>query len=491
MIRLGFAACVALGLAISSHAALAQEIEPLQAPDLLPAQNGPLLPRDVLRSSATRLPVILASLEREAAARGDQLAADGGFDLVFKADAFSRVTGFWSGSVIEAEARQPLASRGAEIYGGYRLSDGRFPIYEDEYFTNSLGEFKLGAVFSLLRDSSIDQRRFAIEDSRLAADQARLDVLLVQLGVQHEALNAYWRWVAAGREMSVYTDLLAVATKREIGLRRQVQLGAMPEIALVENRQNILLRQRLVKEAERRLAMTANSLSFFLRDANGAMMPVETSQLPTQSQIGSIPVFDEYLLKPFVPSIGQRPELRQLDIAITRARNEVALRRNELAPRFDVNLEVSRDFGAIAEGGASRDSTDTVVGIRFTVPLQRREALGRIQRADAELREAQFREQQVAETIALEIRNILIDLEAALGLASLAREEAEQSQRMVEAERRRFELGAGDFFLVNLREQAAAEAQVRGVRAELAGWLAEANYNAATMNLDGLGLISD
>jgi hypothetical protein len=59
---------------------------------------------------------------------------------------------------------------------------------------------------------------------------------------------------------------------------------------------------------------------------------------------------------------------------------------------------------------------------------------------------------------------------------------------MVQAERTRFRLGAGEFFLVNAREETAANAQIGAIRAELAGRLAEASYNAATMNLDALGL---
>ncbi|XUU60802.1 TolC family protein [Erythrobacter sp. HA6-11] len=450
-----------------------------------------MLPDDVLKSSAQWAPAILASVEREAAARGDQITAAGAFDLVFKADAFSRVTGFWSGSVLEAEARQPLAGLAGEIYAGYRISDGRFPIYEDEYFTNSLGEFKLGALFSLLRDREVDDRRFAIEDTRLAVDQAGLDVLLTQLGVQHEALKVYWRWVTAGRELAIYEDLLDIAQTREAGLTRQVARGAMPEIAVVENRQNILLRRRLVTEAERRMVTAENNLSLFLRDESGQMTPANRDQLPQAAEVPAQSGFGQIVETPLSQLIEQRPDLARLGLGIERARNEVALRQNDLQSRLDFNVELSRDIGSIAEGGRSRDSTDTVVGLRFTVPLQRRAAKGRIQRAEAELREAEFREQQVSEQITLEIKNILVDLEAALLLSRLASEEVEQSELMVQAEQRRFALGAGDFFLVNLREQSAADARIRSVRAELAARLAEAGFNAATVNLERLGLSPD
>jgi outer membrane protein TolC len=75
-----------------------------------------------------------------------------------------------------------------------------------------------------------------------------------------------------------------------------------------------------------------------------------------------------------------------------------------------------------------------------------------------------------------------------LRLGELADAEVTQASQMVQAERTRFRLGAGDFFLVNVREETAANAQISAIRADLAGRLAEASYNAATMNLTALGL---
>ncbi|MCU0949363.1 MAG: TolC family protein, partial [Porphyrobacter sp.] len=87
-----------------------------------------------------------------------------------------------------------------------------------------------------------------------------------------------------------------------------------------------------------------------------------------------------------------------------------------------------------------------------------------------------------------EVGNIIDNLTAAVKVADLADAEVKQANAMVQAERTRFRLGAGDFFFVNRREEAAADAQIKAIRARLAGRLAEASYNAATMNLTALGL---
>lgn len=480
---LGAVSCAAF----CAQAVIAQD-QPDHPQQVAKQESRVLLPDDLLASSAQRFPDILASLEREAIARGGELTALGAFDLILSAEGFSRVTGFYSGTVVETTAKRRLSNTGAEIYGGYRLSDGTFPIYEDEYFTNSLGELKVGGLYSLMRNSTIDAQRFGITDTRLATRQASLDILLTQLAVQHRALDAYWRWVAAGREVEIYQDLLSLAVARQKGIERQFNLGAIPEIALVENEQNLIRRQTLLAEAERSFRIAANELSFFWRDAAGKPLRPEASQVPDERRLAALPDIAELLDNRPSDFLQNRPELRKLRIAGRRARNTIELRENDLKPQLDLGVELSRDFGAIAEGGISRDSADLKVGFTFTVPLERRAAEGRLAQAEAKLREIELREQRMSEELAIEIQNVLVDLDAALRIAKLARNEVDQASRMARAERRRVQLGAGDFFRVNVREENAADAQVRAVRAAFAGRRAEIQFNVASMQLDKLGL---
>jgi outer membrane protein TolC len=487
-VRLGLLLGGTALLALAPSAAGAQDIAPLSDSLEVALTTGALTPDEVLRSSALTFPSILEAFEREAAARSDQLAADGAFDLLLKGEAYDRLTGTFSGGFARAEARQPLRPLGAEVFGSYRLSDGRFPIYENINNTNQLGEVKVGALLSLLRDKNIDQRRFGIEDTRLAASQARLDVMLVKLNVQHEALRAYWRWVAAGEEIRVFEELLEIAEARQIGLTREVKEGARARIALTENEQNLLRRRTLLEEAKRNFLTSSNTLGFYLRDSSGRLIVPTRDQLPEPERLAPIPPVETLLAVPLNDVIQNRPELQTFRLALERATNRVELKRNDLQPRLDASVELSRDFGPVGAGGPTFDSTDTVVGVTFSVPLQRREARGALQRAEAELRETELRQRGIADQITTELGNILANLGAALRLGELADAEVTQASQMVQAERTRFRLGAGDFFLVNVREETAANAQISAIRADLAGRLAEASYNAATMNLTALGL---
>ena len=442
----------------------------------------------VLASSATHFPGILRTLAARRAVEGRNLEVEGAFDLVFAADGFSRLSGFYDGTAVEGTVRQRLRPLGASVYAGYKLSDGTFPIYEDIAFTNTGGALKVGVLFSLMRDRDIDRERFDERDARLELREADLDVLLTRIGVQQRALVAYWRWVALGRKLRVYENLLRIALERQDGLEEQVRQGALANIFLTENLQNITRRQSLVTAAERDLAVAANDLSLFYRDGAGLPLVPTEAELPPGvplSEIDNLAVADEFAV---TEALSRRPELALLRTAIERERNRLLLRRNDLRPRLDFNVEAQSGLGSIAEGGPSRDSDDTIVGFTFSVPFQQRAERGRLRQSLAELDAKQEEQRLAEEQIQLEVRNVLLNLRVSRELLLLAAQEVQQSEIMRAAELRRFQSGASDFFLVNVREETAADARIKLLEAELNTRLARANYDAATVNLPRLGL---
>ncbi len=319
-------------------------------------------------------------------------------------------------------------------------------------------------------------------DAELALLQEDLDLLLTRITVQQRALLAYYRWVAAGRELAVYEDLLELAEARVEGLEEEVRRGARAAIFLVENAQNLVRRQELVASARRDLRLRANALSIFLRGPDGQPIVPDRERLPAV-----LPPPEPLPVLP-VGAIDQRPELAVLDAALDRVGLDLALAENELRPRLDFRVEAADDFGDIAEGGITRDEGELIAGLTFEVPLGRRVARGQIGRARAEL-EALRQERRLArDRIAVELRDFLLTLEAAEELYELAQQEVQQAEIVRAAEQRRFEGGASDFFLVNLREEALADARVRLARARFALAQARTSFDAAILDTERLGL---
>jgi outer membrane protein TolC len=447
------------------------------------ARAGVLTLDAVLRSSATHAPAILEAMARERAADGKALSARGAFDLLFEGDASSRLLGYYDGSYVDGQVTRPLQTNGGAVYGAYRVSRGDFPEYYGDRFTNRLGEVKVGAVFALMRDRWVDARRTGVGLADRDIELARLDREMVAIGVQRRAIAAYQDWVAAGQRVAVYRDLLALASERQQSIERQIQLGARPDILGTENRQNIVRRQALLVRAEQQLEAAANALSFFLRDANGEPMVPVAAQLPR-----AFPAFD---LPPLTRDLGRRVERPDLDAILVRLdQNEQRrlLAENDMKPRLDLKGELSKDLGAVGLGGPTKTPAEAIVGVRFSLPLERRGARGRIAEAQAEADALRRRRQLIEDQILVEVNGLAIQVQAAEKLAELAVSEAALATRMAEAERRRFTLGVSDFILVNLREEAAADAQLRQLDAQYARSAARAELVAATVDRDQLGL---
>jgi outer membrane protein TolC len=460
----------------------ALEAEARAAAAPLPAATQPLQLSDVLIASRFHAPQVLEALARVRGAEGRQLTAQGAFDTLFAAAADVRPTGFYDGSTASVRVTQPFASNGGSFFGGYDISRGQLSTSQSSSNTAQYGRFTAGTVFSLLRDRDIDDRRF----NRTLADAdvviADTDRLLVAIGVQARAIAAWNNWVIAGQRVQVFKDLLKLALDRQAGFKRQVAEGLRPAILLTENEQNILRRQTLVVQAEQALQLAAINLSLFWRDRDGNAVVPGPERLP-----GRLPA-------PFVvasdvmAALEQRPDLKLVDVRINVARQRIALDRNNFLPRLDLRAEVNQYAGDAGAAGRPFTGTESRVGLSLTVPLQQRVASGRLAQTMAEIDAFQQRRRLIEDQIRIEISGLSVAATQAQRLLGIAVNEQDRAVTMAAAERRRFDAGASDFFVVNLREEQAADAQVRRLDAAFRQIVANADLAAATVDLTALGL---
>lgn len=452
--------------------------------------TAPLALDDVLRSSAAHYPEVIEALAKREAADGRALSARGAFDLVFDAEGKANLSGFYDGTEAGLVASKELGPFGARVYGGYRISRGSFPIYRDAAFTDQSGEAKVGVVFSLLRDREIDRRRMGLRNAEIDLELADFDLMLTRVGVQQRAADAYFSWVAAIRQLHVYEDLAALAEGRQNALQREVRAGARAAIYLTENAQNIARRRVLVVEAAQWASVAANNLSLFYRDASGAPI-VPDGRMAPLARNGAVAMPTPSGERPEVGEIfSRRPDIQMLEALVEKSRNKVLLAENELKPRLDVSYEASNDFGAEGRGGPSRDGAENIVGLKFSVPFQRREARGALDASRADLEALEQRRRLLKDRAEVEFRNIVLNADMAEQRAILVAQEVEQSDQLEAAERKRFASGASDFFLVNLREETAANARVRLHKADFDRAVALSAFLAATMDVEALGLSS-
>lgn len=442
----------------------------------VPAERQPVLRlEDILAQLGQSYPPLEAAFRDFALAEAEALAAAGGFDPAWRSRAAGVPVGGYPQFRLDTIIEQPLPWMGLTAFGGYRLGVGSFAVYDGKLETNSGGELRAGVAVPLLRNGPIDRRRATVlraEGGLLAAGAA---LRQQQLEASRLAAHRYWDWVGAGRKLAVSRELLAIAIQRDAALARSVASGQTPPIERVENQRAVLQREAQVLSAERALAQAAIELSLLHRDVQGAPVVPSPGRLPPDfpaAPDGATLSLDQALRQ----AASWRPEPARLAAQRAQAQVELEWAENQLVPGLDFSLTGAQDLGS---GSAIRAIPELEAAIGLEVPLATRAPVGRIGVARAGVERLVSLERFARDRVAAEVRDAHNAVAVASRRVQVATQELALSRRLEAAERERFALGEGTLFLVNLREQATADAGSRLIDAQTDLFKSGASLRAA------------
>tara|TARA_R110001592_G_scaffold23259_6_gene91403 strand:- start:6763 stop:8202 length:1440 start_codon:yes stop_codon:yes gene_type:complete len=423
---------------------------------------------DVLLSANSYYPDILAAQQELQQARADRLYAQGAFDIELQQNTRARTSGYYDGLSVAQKVIKPLRYSNAKLFAEYRISDGQLPIYEDEFVTLDRGEFSMGVSLSLLRDGDIDKNRLALINSDLNVDmeELRQETTINNIGVQ--AAIAYLNWVNAHKQLEVYQSLLKTAKYRHNAIQKRVILGSSAEIELLDNEQNILKRHSQVLNAENELELTSIGLSMYWRDQQGhPKKPSAEIQPPKLNDLAADIRIDMNTL--ITDALLQHPEIQQIENALKQTENTNRFHRNQLLPNLDIYAKVGQDIGA---GSETRDGLDSFIGLQFSMPLERRAARGKLDKSTAKIKQLNYLKQGLVESLSGSLHQAHAKYINKRSQAEVSLRRAEITKQLEQQEEKRAEQGASNIFLLNVRQENSAEAQVEAITDQLKSILA-------------------
>jgi HAE1 family hydrophobic/amphiphilic exporter-1 len=367
----------------------------------------------------------------------------------------------------------------------------------------------------LLRGLRMDAPRRQLQLSRRAADLT--DVQLTQTLMDQLAAveQAYWDLVYATRNLEVVTTALAQARAQVASNERQVQSGTLAPIDVVEAQTQVATFEQALATAQQALTESENRLKRLVlarRDAslwNAALAPSDRDR----------PVPELPLAQAVQMALANRPELREIDVAL--ARNDIDERffTDQARPQADVvgsytlaglagttttnssPLRSSTDpavlerlnllsslsgYDAIVPPPASTtplppflsgglgDSLANIGARRFPVafvqlqlglPIRNRTAQAQVARTRIDRRSLVAQRQQAEQAVEVEVRNALQAVQSSEQRLQAAGSAHRSAQEQYESERRRFDSGLSTVFLVLQRQTTLVTAQAREVRA--------------------------
>jgi len=438
---------------------------------------------DVVASVYRYFPVIQQARLEEGIAEGQLLSSMGAYDLRLNAYSLSQPEGFYQ------TYRHGLGAIrqtwwGGYVTAGYRLGRGQFEPWYKERETNRGGEFALGFGLPLLQGRAIDPQRVEVFRSGLARQAVGPGIQVTLLEYCQDAAALYWEWVAAGAIMVAQEELLELAKLRQSQFEQGAEAGAYARIDVVFNRQLVAQRASRRLDAERKFRAAGFKLSLYLRDFSGNSLVPDDPWLPKHFPVIT-PVAGSDFNSDFQQALARRPELQLLSIAIQDVTLDRRLAQNQTLPNLDLLAEAAQDTGERLSSGNDKGQFELMLGIQSDVPLQRRNALGRIQQASAKI-------SQIQEKLRLQRDKIAVELRTAHNALTLAQQQVDQMElalksafETLQGYRFGFQRGFTDLVQLNLLEIQTNEIELLLVDVQRAWFVALAQMQAA-LGLDPL-----
>lgn len=332
--------------------------------------------------------------------------------------------------------------------------------------------------------------RIAKNNRHITDLQFAADVIRIVSDVQSQ----YWDLVFVRDDVKVRERSLALAQKLYDDNKRQVEIGTLAPIEIVRaeaevarTRQDLIVSTTALQQQQIRLknALTKNPM-----DQQLALIEIEpTDQIIVPPVPEVIPIQDAVKL-----AWEKRPDVQQARLDLKNRDLTIRAVKNTMLPTVDLFASyagaglsgntVLRDANGnaildaagqpiLTENGVQRAFTQGIqgqfpeyaFGLNITIPIKNRAGQADAARAMIEARQAETKLKSLENTVVVDVRNAQIALEQNRARIDAARKARELAERTLDAEQKKYQLGASTIFLVIQAQRDLSAAQSVEVRA--------------------------
>ncbi|HEX8088034.1 MAG TPA: TolC family protein [Blastocatellia bacterium] len=365
----------------------------------------------------------------------------------------------------------------------------------------------------LMRNFRIDQNRRTIELLRQSLDLSDSQFRQRVIEIINLVQRAYWDLVFARRNEQIARESVELTRTQLENNQKQVEAGTIAPIDLRETEAALESRKGDVIFALQNITTAENVLKGLLsKDPNDKFWNSEI--VPTdEPQFGQTTFSLEDATR---LALRNRPELDQMRLQQEQNQVNVKFFKNQLKPQVDLvgfytstglagtpaltvdpitGQPIARQVGERFQGAYfqslknlfGQDFKVYQVGVSVSIPWRNRTAEGNLGRTLAEGRQLDARQRQLVQTVQIDVRNALQNVEAARQRYEVARSARTASEAQLAGEQEKFRAGLSTNFLVLTRQTDLSVARGTEVRALT-------DYNKALADLQrvtGMTLVSN
>lgn len=351
---------------------------------------------------------------------------------------------------------------GVEVKAGYDQQTGVY--LNPENTTPPGGLLVAGIQVPVGQGLLIDQRRAALFAARVYVRATEAERRWMLNDLLYNAVATYWEWVFAGNQLTILNEGRALAANRLDFVRESFKLGSRAAIDTLEAFLQVQtldqeLQSARVANQSARLALNTYLWSpdrkpLALQD--GTVAPRLSNDIAGESMPP-----DSVLVWLSRLSIDH-PDIQRYDLKLAGLEVDRRLKADKLKPKLNLQYNVlTEPVGSeiISQVSASNYKW----GLEFAFPLFLRKERGDLQMTRIKMEETTLDRDQKLFEWQNKVRAYFFEIENLKDQMALMRETVTNYERMLFAERVRFENGESSLFLVNSRQMKLIDAELKQV----------------------------
>ncbi len=347
---------------------------------------------------------------------------------------------------------------GIEVKSGFEMNQGANLNPEEK--TPNGGLWYGGVSVSLGQGMFIDQRRSELKKAKIYQQSTYFEQKLQLNELMYEAGYAYWNWFLAYHSTQVLQNAYDLARQRFEQVKRMAYLGDRPDIDTLEAIIQVQNREAMFRNYSTDFQGTGFKLATFLWDENAA--PLELDSLTRPNEMDSVSLNKPYILlnEEIDSAVMNHPYLSITNYKIESLEVDSRLKREALKPSLNLS------YNLINEPVNYNPVTNLSInnykwGLTFEMPVLLRKERGDYAMAKLKIQDEQYNLDNNRAYIEFKIRNASVEYQNALDQVAIYQRTAEDTYRLLEAERLMFESGESSLFLINARETAFIQAKLK------------------------------
>lgn len=292
-----------------------------------------------------------------------------------------------------------------------------------------------------------------------------------------ETETAYWQYVLALQELSIFESSLAIARQQRDEIEQQIDVGLLPETEAAAARAEVALREQALIDARSLLQERKLRLLRLVNVPGGDVSPLEI-RATSRPMIEPEPIRDR--AERLALAEQSRPDLREAVLRMKQDRLEVLVTHNGLLPRLDLFIDLGRTGFAESTSASFHkldgSTYDIAAGLRLSRSLFNRSAQALDEQARAASRQAREAVDNLRQVVRLEVRLAMNEVERTRQQIAASKVTRRLEEQTFRAEKERFDVGSSTALLVAQAQRDLLVSRIAEVRSVI-------NYRLALVEL--------